>query len=208
MALATTTISAAVGIQDTSITVASATSMAAGRLIRIDDEFMQVVSSYSSGTAVPVIRGSQGSRQVAHVSGANAVHGLASDFTVPGAQTSLTVPYVRAVRVVSYSASGAIALPLAGEDQRVILNGTSVLTMTLAVPTSDLDGTILTVIANGVAAHTVTAAGGFGANTTNSDVMTFHASQRTAFQCVAANGVWNLIGFVAGAATVAGPGLA
>jgi hypothetical protein len=38
--------------------------------------------------------------------------------------------------------------------------------------------------------------------------MTFHATQTTGFECIACNGVWVLLGFVAGAATVAGAGLA
>lgn len=208
MALATTTLSSAVAVNQNFIVVASATSMAANRIVRVDDEFMQVMNHYSTGTTVPVIRAVDGTANTAHPASANVVHGEAQDFSADPAQAQTTVPFRRTVRVVSYSAAGAIALPKAGEDLRVIINGTGALALTLAVPTTDLDGCMITFIANGVAAHTITAAGGFGANTTNSDVMTFHATQRTSFSCVAANSVWNLVGFVAGAATVAGPGLA
>src|SRR5438094_6161812 len=64
MALATTTLSSACAQGDVSIVVASATSVAAGRLIVIDQEEMQVAQSYSSGTTVPVLRGRDGSAQV------------------------------------------------------------------------------------------------------------------------------------------------
>ncbi|PYQ83519.1 MAG: hypothetical protein DMG02_33580, partial [Acidobacteria bacterium] len=87
MALATTTLSSACAQGDVSIVVASATSVAAGRLIVIDQEEMQVAQSYSSGTTVPVLRGRDGSAQVAHKATANVTHGLASDFASPAAQT-------------------------------------------------------------------------------------------------------------------------
>lgn len=206
MALTTTTLSSAVGQTDISIVVASATGFAAGSLILVDREFMQVIKSYVSGTTIPVTRGLDGSKQTTHAASANVVTGLASDFAQPpsGVASSVTNPAQPAFPLYSYSAAGALT-PAQGIH---VINGTGALAMTLAVPTKDQDGQIMIITANGKAAHTVTASGGFGANTTNSGVMTFHATQATAFMCVATNGVWNLLGYVAGAATVAGPGLA
>lgn len=206
MALATTTLSSAVGVNDNAIVVASATSFLAGRLIRIDGEWMQVGQAYVSGTTIPVLRGRDGSVTAAHASSANVVHGLASDFANPpaGVQADVTTPVQPAFPVLSYSSAGALT-PSQGIH---IINGTNALAMTLASPTKDQDGQIMIVVSNGKAAHTVTLTAGFGANTTSSDVLTYHATQTQAAMWIAANGVWALFGQVAGAASVAGVGLA
>jgi hypothetical protein len=195
MALATTTLSSAVAINDSSIVVASATSMTAGRLIRVDDEWMKVQSSYASGTTIPVLRGQQGSAVLAHASSANVTHGLASDFTNAPAQASqgVTVPSQHARRIASYSASGAITLPSSGEDAVAILNGTSALAMTVAVPTKDLDGSILYITGNGKSASTVTFASGIGLAGTSYDVATFQNAGQIGISVIAANGSWNLL---------------
>jgi hypothetical protein len=208
MALTTTTLSSAVAVNDTSIVVASATGFAAGNLIRIDEEMLQVAKNYVTGTTIPVLRGQDGSATVAHKASANVTTFLASDEPGPSPQTAVQFPAQRPRRVLSYSAAGAITLPSPGEDMVAVINGTGALAMTLASPTKDMDGCMLFFAPNGKAAHTVTYTAGFGANTTNSDVLTFHATQVTCVQAMAMNGVWQLIGFVAGAATVAGAGLA
>lgn len=209
MALATTTLSSAVGVNDNSIVVASATSFAAGRLVRVDDEWMKVASNYSSGTTIPVLRGQQGSAVLAHVSSANVVHGLASDFSVPPIQAAqgVTRPSQVPFRIQSYSAAGAIALPSAGEHEIAVIIGTSNLAMTLADPTKDMDGTMLIVIANGKAAHTLTYSSGLGNGGASFDVGTFSASLATGCILMACNGYWVLIGSgIAGAtAATAGP---
>lgn len=65
MALTNTTISAAVSADALIIPVTSATGFAAGNFLRIDNEFMQVVSV--SGTNISVrSRGDFGSAAVAH----------------------------------------------------------------------------------------------------------------------------------------------
>lgn len=209
MAITATTLSGAVVVDQNTISVASATGFAAGNLIRIDDEILEVSSDYISGTSIGVLRGREGTATTAHPTAALVVTGLGSDFVGGAPQTTSPYPIAaRARPVKSYSAAGAIDLPTPGSDLVAVINGTGALAMTLAVPTKDMDGCQLIIASNGKAAHTVTASGGFGANTTNSDVMTFHATQTQAITCVACNGVWVLVGHVAGAATVAGAGLA
>ena len=66
MALATTTLSATITATDTIIVVASAASMAAGRIILVDQEVMQVAQNYLTGTSIPVLRGRDGSQAAAH----------------------------------------------------------------------------------------------------------------------------------------------
>jgi len=180
-------------VNDNSIVVASATSVASGRLIRIDEEWMEVAKNYSSGTTVPVLRGQQGSATLAHVSSANVVHGLASDFSVPpaGVGASVTLPAARARRVMSYVASGAIAHPLAGEDMVAVIMGTSALAMTIALPTKDLDGCILWVFGNAKSATTLDfTTAGIGNAGSSYDIITLQTGGNVGVQLMAVNGFW------------------
>lgn len=195
MALATTTLSSAVAAGDSTINVASATSVAAGRLVIVDGEVMVVSKAYSSGTAVPVLRGRQGTRSIAHASGANVTHGDASDFAAPAEGQSVNYPAPGRTRTVrSYSAAGAIELPSPGEDRVAVINGTGALAMTLANPTKDMDGSFLIIVANGKAAHTVTYTAGLGNGGASFDVGTFSASLQGGCVLCAVNGFWVLIG--------------
>lgn len=182
-------------VTDNSIVVASATSVAAGRLIRIDSEWMKVNQSYTSGTTVGVLRGQEGSAVLAHNTTANVTHGLAADFSAPplGVSAAATVPATRARRTVSITATSTLALPSAGEDLFVILNGTSVITLTVPVPTKDLDGTELTIVGNGAAAHVLTFTGGLSGAGTSYDVITVNATAPIAVKVVAVNGLWTSI---------------
>lgn len=193
MAKATTTLSAAVGLTDNVIVVASATSIAVGRLLEIDQEWMQVAQSWVSGTTIPVLRGREGSAAATHVATANVTHGLASDFATPAAQSETIADYHRPVIVLSYTASSTMALPPPGCDQRVIINGTAAITLTVPVPTKDLDGCLLTITQNGAAAHTTTFTGGLSGAGTSYDVLTTNATAPTSVQAIAANGLWNAI---------------
>jgi hypothetical protein len=191
MALATTTLSSAVAVDDTSVVVASATSFDAGRLVLVDQEVMQVAQNYSSGTTVDVLRGVNGSATVSHVVTSNVTHGDAADFSTPAAQEIIGYQASRATVVSSITATGTLSLPSAGTDLRVILNGTSVIALTIPVPTKDMDGTVLTIIGNGAAAHTLTFTGGLSGAGTGYDVVTTNATAPIAVQAVAANGLWN-----------------
>jgi hypothetical protein len=210
MALAETTLSAACGANDRSITVASATSLAAGRLIEIDGEVMQVTKDYVAASTQPnVTRGLNGTAQKAHPSGARVTHGEATDFGDPAPGTSTNFPAAGlAFKRVSYSASGAIELPEPGSMRLAMLNGTSVLAMTLAVPTKAMDGVILFVVGNGKAAHTLTVSGGIGAAGASYDVATFDANGQNAVMLIAANEVWVLLSPMTGTLTAVVPAIA
>lgn len=208
MALTTTTNSAAIGQQDTSITVASATSMQANMLIRINGEWMQISKNYVSGTNIPVQRGLDGSVQSAHGVTSNVTFGVASDFAIlppaAGVADAVTVPAQPALPIKAYGAAGAIDV----RQHIAIINGTSALAMTLVSPTKDMDGQMCFVISNGKANHTLTyTTTGFGAIGATADVLTFHATMQQAVLYIAAGGTWCLVGQVAGSASVAGVGL-
>ena len=204
MALTTTTLSSAVTQTATSIVVASATGFAAGNLIEIDGEQMQVAKNYVSGTTIPVTRGLEGTVQSAHVSSANVTTGLASDFALPAPQANTIQPNVLTTSLTSYSASGAISF---GTSQWniAVLNGTSALAMTLANPTKDQDGTYLHIVANGKAAHTVTNTGGLGNGGTSYDVGTFSATLAMSSLLVACNGYWVSVGPTAATGILGSP---
>ena len=210
MALTATTLSAAVTNVQNTITVASATGFAAGNFVLIDQELMLVSNSYVSGTTIPIsLRGVDGTAAVAHASSALVNTFLGSDQPGPGAPNAV-IPYQtqRPVVFKSYTAAGALDLPSPGTDVRYQVVGTAK-AMTLAIPTKDLDGCLMTIYGTVGAAHTVTVSGGLGGGTTTSDVVTFHASVAQGVTFIASNALWNPVsGLVGGAATVAAAGLA
>lgn len=213
MALSRTTLTSAVTASDLQMVVASATGFAVGNFVLFGQEVSRVSKSYISGTTILLDgRGLEGTLvpTVNHPATEGVVTGLPSDFAKPGPQATLWYPIFGKVNILSsYSAAGAIALPLSGQDATAVINGTVALAMTLANPTTDMDGSMLTVAGNGKAAHTVTYAAGFGNVGATADVMTFGATQAQAFQCIALNGFWNLVGPLAVAtANVSGPSLA
>lgn len=191
MALAETTLSSAVAAGDNVINVASATSFAAGRLVQVDGELMKVGHAYSSGTEIPVMRGWDGTAVKAHVSSARVVHGAPADFAARTAGQGSLYPYSgRAREIVSYSAAATITPPKPGSDLLVVINGTSVVALTIAVPTKDLDGSVITFVANGAAAHTLTFTGGLSDAGTSYDVVTFNGTKPAALTVIACNEMW------------------
>lgn len=190
MALATTTLSSAVSVTDNSIVLASATSIAIGRLVLIDQEIMQVAQSWVSGTTVPVLRGREGSTTAAHKTTANVTHGAATDFANASPTTEVVYQPQRATVIQSITATSTLVLPAGGTDLRLLLNGTSVITLTIPVPTKDMDGCRLTIIANGAAAHLLTFTGGMGGAGGSYDVVTLNGTAPCAMEAIAANGLW------------------
>jgi len=211
MALNTTTLTGAVTIDQNIIAVAAATGFAAGSFAVVDHEVMEVQEGYVAGSLnVPVLRGRDGTATTTHASAARITVGVAADFlSATEAQQATNYPIsTPGRRRTSISATGALPLPLAGNDLDVFLNGTTIIAATLANPTNDMDGSRLTVIGNGKAAHTITYTAGLGGVGATADVITFSATQAGAVQLVAAGGFWNSLGTVVGAASVGGPGIA
>jgi len=204
-------LASAFAIGDAQIVVASATGFAAGRIVRIDDEFFVVQSNYSSGVTIPVRAGQLATQSTAHVASAGVVVGTAADdWDSPGSNVRSNSPLSgRARRTVSITTTpSTLTLPTAGSDTTVILNGTGAIALTVPVPTTDMDGDTIMFTNNGAVAHTLTFTGGLGGVGATADVVTFKADQKQAVLVVACNATWNLVGVVGGAATVAGAGLA
>ena len=220
MAFTLTTLSAAAGINDTTILIASLTGLSAGNLIGIDKEVVKCLSVPSAATVpVPVLRGQEGTAQSAHVIsaqvkiGATGTNLVVTDWTQPvaGAPTLAILPAAFGRDIVSYSAIAAITLPRIGADMVAVLNGTSLLAMTLANPSTAQDGSRLVIVGNGKAAHTVTYTAGLGNVGATADVLTFSATIAQGIELFACGGFWVSLGMntaVAGAgATINGVGL-
>lgn len=182
MALTNTTLASAQAASDTVAVLAASTGVVANGLLLIDGEIQKIVSSYTTagnGVNVPVIRAQVGTFASAHPSGALVATGAASDseWGNNAPQTVVQYPIATPARLkASYSASGAITLPTAGNDLVVFLNGTSVLAMTVAAPTSSLNGSVLWIASDGVAQHTVQFTGGLSGAGGSYDVLTINAT--------------------------------
>lgn len=191
MAIVTTTLASAVSVTDTSVVLASATSVSAGRIFICDGEQMQVIKGYTSGTTVGVLRGVGGTAVSAHPSGAMVTHGDAADFPAPGTGGyPVNWPNVTTRQVKSYTADGAITMPSPGTDMVAILNGTTQWDMTLAAPTNEIMGCKLYIIGNGKSAHTVTVSGGIGTAGSGYTVLTFDTGGQCCVALMAAGISW------------------
>jgi len=188
-------------VSDTDIVLTNPAGIQVSNQIVVDGEVMRVLSvpSPTPGTnaQIGVLRGIRGSAVTAHPFGATATFGPPSDFGPAKSQRR---------DIVSVGANGVIPNPTPGTDKVVFINGTTALTtLTLASPVKDNDGDILTVVANGKAAHvltyTTTGLGGGGAAT---DVVTFSAAAQTSVSFIAANELWILLGAASGTGAVAG----
>ena len=213
MALANTTLGAACAATDKQITVAAATSLAAGISLLINGEFMLITKAYVVGSlTVPVLRAQEGTVQVAHAN-ASKVRAflLPSDLATPDPQLDTTSPLAGRARIPSsVSASGAWLPRPGNQDELVYLNGTSVIALTLTNPTADQDGKIVTFAGNGIAAHTITyTTTGFGNVGGTADLVTFGSTQMNTFQMIAVGGFWLILGgFGTATINVTGPTVA
>ena len=193
MALYETTLSSACAVDDKQLVLASGNTVAIGNEIRVNGEIFKVTKGYVAGaTIVPVLRGQEGTLATAHAASSRVVGGTQAEFAQSNPPQTVA-PYVIAGRarvITSYSAAGAITLPPAGADALAIINGTSALAMTLAAPTKDLDGSIITICGVSTGAHTITVAGGISASGTIV-LATFEASPaRCNISFMAMDEVW------------------
>lgn len=100
-----TTLSAAVTVNATVISIASASGIADNYGLYIDGEFMTVNPTWTSGTQIPVIRGQFGTVAKAHRSGVTVIKGPPGMFTNvdagPGQCPAAPFQYLVSVNVIS-----------------------------------------------------------------------------------------------------------
>ena len=207
MALTRTTLSAALSATANSCTVASATSIAKGSQVVFLGEVCKVAKSYvAASTTVPLIRGYGGTAPIAHASGAGFVHGAPDDTGWGTLAAQISAQYALAGRPREYqqiaTTPTTMTLPSPGSDLLVELIGTSAITLTIPVPTKAHDGTIVTFMASGIAAHVYTFTGGLSGAGSSYDLNTVNATAPTSFQVIACNSLWLPIAAVPLAGTV------
>jgi hypothetical protein len=205
MALVTTTLSSAVLITDKQIAVTSATNFLPNQWVRIDDEWMQISKNYVSGTTIPVQRGQIGSVTEAHPKTANVITDAVpgSDWSSAGFGTDVTSRIWGVYSPIqSISATATLVLPTAGTINRIILNGTSGITLTIPLPTTDMDGTILDIASNGAAAHVITFTSTLNNAGSGYTSFTNNASGTMRINVMAVNGFWTIASAPAWTGTV------
>jgi len=197
MALNTTTLNGAIGANDTTLRVTSGTGFGRNKYVRVGDEFMLQTADAdaASPTIIPVQRGVNGTVAQAHVNSENVVAGTGDEFAGSAVTTAANYPLSgRQRRVLQYVASGAITLPSPGTDMVAVLIGTSALTMTVAAPTKDMDGCMLTIFGNAKSASTIQFDGTVGLGNAGSgyDIITLQTGGNVGVQVMAINGFWNI----------------
>lgn len=164
MAIVATTLSAAVGLTDLTVAVASATNIttpnnqtgAGQTFLLVEQELMQVLSV--SGTVVSVIRGVNGTPAAAHVTAANVMSGSPSDFSAftPGIKAQTDFLPNTNIGFSGTLVGTATELPPGAYYHR---SGTVAL-VTLTLPAGVISGAEVTIVFDGSAAGlTWTAAG-------------------------------------------------
>lgn len=211
MAITTTTLSAAVGVNDQFINVASATGITAPNnqtgsgitYLKIDQEYVLVIGI--SGTVIQVLRGQMGSGNAAHLNNTLVFIGLPTDF--PSQQVKFnTIEAVTAtmggMNLPPIKLGGsADAIPVTGPGNYVVTTA-GVNAMTLAAPTAAQDGLIITVFSDTTNAHTITATSLFANGTALKTTATFPAFRGAGVILKASNLVWHVLSNGASAGVV------
>jgi hypothetical protein len=179
LALNNTTANGAIGAFDNYIRVAVATGAVQKGLMKIEDEFVEIVDITRTPT-LRVARGRNGTKAVAHANGTPVVIGDPGDFE-----------RIPAPSVYYHTAAGAID-PRPGLH---VLLGGAANAMTLRRPTLVEEGIELTITTGDAFAYTVTnTTPGFNAGGAASDVGTYGAAIGNVLQIKAVNRVWNVVG--------------
>lgn len=186
MALTSTTLAAAMPLNAVSFKPASSTGAAAGMGCRIDSEYMIITGVDASGFVTVRSRGNFGGAAVLHNSGASVAFFAESDMASFGPAEVIPTPNDD-MDMMAYDADGAILITQ--RKTLVLLRKGSAAAMTLAAPSKERNGTMVTILGMTDFAHVITAAlydGTTGASTT----ITTAAFRGSAVTLVAIDGVW------------------
>jgi hypothetical protein len=191
MALTTTSLSAALSANAVVLSATSATGATVGGFAKVDGEFMVITAI--NGTSISVrSRGDQGTAAVAHAVLSPLVFGLASDLAQMLGPSEVVLPVFDQYDMATIGANGAIAVP-SRQTVFLITKATALGTSTLANPTKDQTGLILTFTSTTAAAHVVTLVTSQDGTTGNSTTYTFAAFAGCSFSVIATNASWNVL---------------
>jgi hypothetical protein len=168
MAITATTLSAAVGLTDTSVTLTSVTGVTAPNFqtgtgityLFVDQELMQVIAVNTVTLVVNVKRGMQGTVQVTHVINSQVQVGLPADFT-PFVEVLKNVLLTGETRgsenkPATFLQGLTDAIP-AGVAGVYVIKSAAADLMTLAAPTAAQEGNVIEIWSDAAFAHTLTA---------------------------------------------------
>jgi hypothetical protein len=155
MALVSTTIAAGISATDKTFNLTSGTSAAVGRILRVNDEFMQIQEFTSP--KVTVQRGKWGTLARAHGILSIAVHGDPADFSLEGKKRP-------GPQIYTWGGSADAIKPVPGLHR---LSYASAGAYTLAAPSADMEGEEFTFVATTAAAHVITLDSGYWNGATN-----------------------------------------
>jgi hypothetical protein len=194
MSLTATTLNGAIAADAKQIKFTSATSLAVGMFVQLDNEFLQVIDVSNTPTIV-VTRGQLGSVAAAHNTLTPLAYGVSADFQQSNYPPS-AVPTGQFARV-AYGAAGAITVPKV--NTYVELKSGASSAMTLNDPDKD-NQAIVVIQAADAKAYTVdngstnnTSGSGFNAGGTASDVGTFGGAIGDGLVIAAVAGKWLVI---------------
>lgn len=211
MAITATTLAAACGASDATVTVASATGITAPifnagtgiTYLQVDTEIMLVLGV--NGVVIQVQRGVSGSGAAAHVNGSQVQIGLPADFPpfTEFVARSLT-NYEQAAGMnwpAVFLAGSADAVP-AGVAAHYVVKTAGVNAMTLAAPTASQEGNIITIFSDTTNAHTLTATSLLANGTALKTTATYPAQRGAGLMLRVCNGVYHVISNGASAGVV------
>jgi hypothetical protein len=202
MSVTATTLAAACGASDLTLSVTSTTgfptvgTVGAHQPVVIDGEAMFCTGVPASGTIVVAMRGSDGGNGVAHAILAPVfTSALATDFASLPSTSTITRPPFSPFQT-TIGANGVIAVP--ADVRPVVVNitkATALSTTTLAAPSVANNGAQLTITSETAAAHVITATGLINDGTSGAphNTLTFAAFAGASITLVAQNGLWNVV---------------
>lgn len=191
MALTQTSISAALSANALVLAATAATGATVGGFAKVDGEFMVITAI--SGTQISVrSRGDQGTAAVAHNVLAPLTFGLSTDLQAMLGPTEVLAPVFLDYDIATIGANGAIAVP-SRQTLFFITKASALASSTVANPTKDQNGLILTFTSAAAAAHVVTLTTSQDGTTGNSTTYTMTAFLGCSFAIVAWNGTWNVL---------------
>ena len=194
MALTATTLAAACTASDLTLTLTSTTSFLAGQLVKIDDEYMVIVSVPVSGTIVVRNRGFNGTFAEPHQLLAPVITSKdISDF--PGVAPGEVVEYPPDFQqFLTIGKTQTLSQWTDASPITYAINAASALTITLPTPSTGLDGKWITFTSNTAYAHVVSASSLIADAVSGSphSTATFAAYKGAGLTLIISNGLYNI----------------
>jgi hypothetical protein len=213
MAITATTVTQAVGANDTSIVVASTTGItnpnfqtgAGITVLFIDQEYFLVTSVNTTTKVVGVIRGFNSSASVAHTNSSQVQIGLltdfplSNDFLVSQGSTNLIYAALNQPAIFLTGSADAINPAVPGFYE---IKTAGVDAMTLTAPPASAEGNIIEIVSDTTNAHTLTATSLLANGTALKTTATYPAFRGAYLKLRASNGVWQVLSNGASAGVV------